>query len=191
MAPPAATTGSTVSRVAAAISSMATTLVGSDMATVRAPSTRDSGSTSCLRARCAGTRATISALTACWRMSTEGSPCSLESSSTSRSSVTRPRRASTAPSRSLDRRCSRSASWAATPRRALVGIHLLDALGGLHEALDVAEPRVDLAERLQHRQVRRVLRERRLEHLGAVAKLALFAGIMWAAAGSHSVLPPG
>src|SRR5438876_915898 len=166
MAPPAATTGSTVSRVAAAISSMATTLVGSDMATVRAPSTRDSGSTSCLRARCAGTRATISALTACWRMSTEGSPCSLESSSTSRSSVT-------------------------TPRRALVGIDLLDALGGLHEALDVAEPRVDLAERLQHRQVRRVLRERRLEHLGAVAKLALFAGIMWAAAGSHSVLPPG
>ncbi len=111
MAAPAATTGSTVSRVAAAISSMATTLVGSDMATVSAPSTRESGITSCLRARCAGTRVTISALTTCWRMSTEGSPCSLDSSSTSRSSVTRPRRASTAPSRSLDRRCSRSASW--------------------------------------------------------------------------------
>ena len=85
----------------------------------------------------------------------------------------------------------RGATTAATPRRALVGIHLLDALGGLHEALDVAEPRVDLAERLQQGQVRRVLRERRLEHLGAVAKLALFARIMWAAAGSHSVLPPG
>src|SRR5439155_7399617 len=85
----------------------------------------------------------------------------------------------------------RDAPTATASRRALVGIDSLDALGGLHEALDVAEPRVDLAERLQQGQVRRVLRERRLEHLGAVAKLALLAGIMWAAAGSHSVLPPG
>jgi hypothetical protein len=68
---------------------------------------------------------------------------------------------------------------------------LLDALGGLHEALDVAEPCVDLAEGLQQGQVSRVLPERRLEHLGAVAELALLGGITRVAAGSHSVLPPG
>src|SRR5438094_369682 len=111
MAAPTATTGSTVSRVVAAISSMATTLVGSDMARVSAPSTRESGSTSYLRARCPGTRARISEGTGCWRTSTDGRPCSFESTSTSRSSVTRPRRASTEPSRSFERRCSRSASW--------------------------------------------------------------------------------
>src|SRR5438876_416177 len=111
MAAPTATTGSTVSRVVAAISSMATTLVGSDMARVSAPSTRESGSTSYLRARCPGTRARISAGAGCWRTSTDGRPCSFESTSTSRSSVTRPRRASTEPSRSFERRCSRSASW--------------------------------------------------------------------------------
>ena len=89
---------------------MATTLVGSDIATVSAPSTRDSGSTSCLRAMCAGTRLRISGLITCWRTSTDGSPCSRDSTSTRRSSVTRPRRARTAPSRSFERRCSRSAS---------------------------------------------------------------------------------
>ena len=61
MAVPEATTGSTARRVMAAISSMATTLVGSAMARVRPPLALLSGSTSYLREMCAGTRASTSA----------------------------------------------------------------------------------------------------------------------------------
>ena len=72
----------------------------------------------------------------------------------------------------------------------LTGIETFDARDRFHQALDVTEPRVDLAKRLEDRQVFGVLRQRRLEHLGAVSKLSLVA-VTQAVAGWHSVLPPG
>src|SRR5207244_3143056 len=71
------------------------------------------------------------------------------------------------------------------------GIGVLEGGGGGRGALDAAEPRVDLAERLQHRQVGGILRQRRLEDLGAIAELGLLGGITRAVAGLHSALPPG
>ena len=94
----------------AAISSMATRLVGSAMASVRPLPTRPSGRTSYLRAMCCGTIASVAGSIAWSSIVTDGRPCSLDRMSTSWSSLTSPFRASTLPSRSFERRCSRRAS---------------------------------------------------------------------------------